>query len=516
MRMTNQIMQKNSLYNINQTKILEDKYNTQLTSGSKITRPSDDPVIAIRALRLRSNVSTVSQYYKKNSPDANQWLDVTAQSLNTISGVITSLYKQVETGVNKDYTASDMEVLLTQIEAYTDEMYATGNQDYAGRYIFTGYRTDTALTMDPKHLEDEYTITERIKPSQIDSFSYTDYSVFETTTTSAGALESDITNAKISRIRLSYGELKEAEVDPSQTTFPKTVTYPTVSIMDEAGTDITSTLLSSGIVTYETAEDAYKAMSQNENSASPAPMAVYVESTGEILFDSKTAEKLENTMTDGGSIVTSYQKNKWSEKDLNPQHFFECVDSRGITYNKDGDVDTVISYDVGYNQTIQVNTNATEVFDPAIARDYEDLKKLVSQFSEIEATRMKYQEEMNSYDEDSAEYASAKLRFEAADKAYTYIRDAVSVRFGNQITRYQSYLDATNVAITKNGTRSTRLELIESRLSEQATTFEELQDDNEGIDMTEVAVKLTAAETTYDAALLATSKIMQNSLINYI
>ena len=66
-----------------------------------------------------------------------------------------------------------------------------------------------------------------------------------------------------------------------------------------------------------------------------------------------------------------------------------------------------------------------------------------------------------------SEYADCQKRLAAADKAYTYIRDAVSKRFGNQITRYQNYLDSTNVAITKNGTRSTRLELIEARLEEQ-------------------------------------------------
>ena len=47
-------------------------------------------------------------------------------------------------------------------------------------------------------------------------------------------------------------------------------------------------------------------------------------------------------------------------------------------------------------------------------------------------------------------------------------------------------------------------------------TFKELQQDNEGIDITEVAVELTASELTYNAALMATGKIMQTNLMNYI
>ena len=66
MRMTNKIMQNNSLYNINNNKVLQNKLSTQMSTQKKITRPSDDPVIAIRALRLRSDVSQITQYYGKN------------------------------------------------------------------------------------------------------------------------------------------------------------------------------------------------------------------------------------------------------------------------------------------------------------------------------------------------------------------------------------------------------------------------------------------------------------------
>ena len=66
MRMTNKIMQNNTLTNINNVKTLEDYYNTQLATGKKIVKPSDDPVIAIRALRLRTNVTETTQFYTKN------------------------------------------------------------------------------------------------------------------------------------------------------------------------------------------------------------------------------------------------------------------------------------------------------------------------------------------------------------------------------------------------------------------------------------------------------------------
>ncbi|MCF0142161.1 MAG: flagellar hook-associated protein 3, partial [Parasporobacterium sp.] len=89
--MTNKIMQSNSLYNINQNKVLQDKLSTQMSSQKKLTRPSDDPVVAIRALRLRSNLSEVTQFYGKNAPDAESWLKVTADGLGTVTEILTNL-----------------------------------------------------------------------------------------------------------------------------------------------------------------------------------------------------------------------------------------------------------------------------------------------------------------------------------------------------------------------------------------------------------------------------------------
>ena len=75
MRITNKIMQRNNLSNINTNKVYQDKLSTQMSTQKKVNRPSDDPVVSIRALRLRSNVTEVTQYYSKNIPDAESWLD---------------------------------------------------------------------------------------------------------------------------------------------------------------------------------------------------------------------------------------------------------------------------------------------------------------------------------------------------------------------------------------------------------------------------------------------------------
>ena len=88
MRITNKIMQKNNLANINTNKVYQDSLSTQMSTQKKVNRPSDDPVVAIRALRLRSSVTEITQYYSKNIPDAESWLSVTEDDLKNLSQII--------------------------------------------------------------------------------------------------------------------------------------------------------------------------------------------------------------------------------------------------------------------------------------------------------------------------------------------------------------------------------------------------------------------------------------------
>ena len=70
MRVTNNMILRNSSYNINGTKGSVNSSMNQMTTQKKINKPSEDPVVAIRSLRLSTSLSRVDQYYKKNPKDA--------------------------------------------------------------------------------------------------------------------------------------------------------------------------------------------------------------------------------------------------------------------------------------------------------------------------------------------------------------------------------------------------------------------------------------------------------------
>jgi len=98
----------------------------------------------------------------------------------------------------------------------------------------------------------------------------------------------------------------------------------------------------------------------------------------------------------------------------------------------------------------------------------------------------------------------------------TFLKDKEQKLFESSITAFQGYLDEVNLAVTNCGTRSKKLELIESRIQTQKSTYENLQSENEDVDLTEAILMLTSAKYTYDASLLATGKILKTSLLDYI
>ncbi len=267
MRITNKIINNNSLYNINNNKVAEDEVNTQMATGKKIARPSDDPVIAIRALRLRSTVTQLDQYYNKNAKDAKSWMDVTEDALSTVTDVLTDTIQQVNRGANKDLTLSDLNTIITQLSALSKEYYSTGNVDYAGRYVFTGFRTDTTLSYDKattesfKDIEDEFVagdISKSIRTlnlHQLDAGDVLDYKQTQITDPKDfynATTEREITQLEVGRIRLSYDNLdytesngKSAELryrenleQPATSSITNTdLTYFSLTMIDETGVE---------------------------------------------------------------------------------------------------------------------------------------------------------------------------------------------------------------------------------------------------------------------------------------
>ena len=223
-----------------------------------------------------------------------------------------------------------------------------------------------------------------------------------------------------------------------------------------------------------------------------------------------------------GEIQITYEKDHWVKGDLRPEHYFACTstdaDGKVTDYNKsylDGKSEKqVIEYDVGFNQTIQVNSTADECFQHGIGRTVDDLVQAMQDVVDLENVKTKIEGLQETATGTDAETLTKQM--EAVEKALTLAKDKCQKMFESGITTFQGYLDDANLCVTNCGTRSSKLELIDNRMKSQKTTFETLKSENEDIDVTETAIDLKSAEMTYEAALMATGKVMQTTLLNFI
>jgi len=367
MRITNGMMTSNTKNNININKLNEDRLNTQIATGQVISRPSEDPVVAIRALRLNTNLSQLTQYYKKNIPDAEAWLNVTETALKQTNQIFTNIKENLTTGASDDNTATDRQKILESLKGLRAELYSAGNADYAERTVFTGYRTGESLTFlaTDTDLNSEYMIHETFDAKALDTFNYI---------TSDTNDETKVTQNEINRIRLSYDNIMSSGT-PTNITLADGSTIP---------------------VTMQSISGKTQAEIDSIYTGTPDNGAYLIPETGELILGKTAATNYANAAATGQATF-EYTKNQWNSGDLRPEHYFACTQTTGTplktTYfnydlKDDGTGKMVpdptkpnfknqnMEIEISFNQKITINTHANEVYTHDIGRDIDDLLRV--------------------------------------------------------------------------------------------------------------------------------------------
>lgn len=229
MRITTKMMQNTSLRNLNTNKALEEKLTNQLATGMKIDRPSDDPVIAIRSLRLNASLDKVKQYYEKNASDANNWLEITESGIRTVNTILETDVKQNIVNAKSSYkTADQRKDIIKALRDKIGEIYSVGNADSAGRTVFTGYRTDMPLAFKEDKTE-KYTITQQLTNLNIDKFTFVSTGMLkninEGNFNKLDENQYKVSTNDIYRIRLAYSDIDLEEGAAAKAKYGSTTSY---------------------------------------------------------------------------------------------------------------------------------------------------------------------------------------------------------------------------------------------------------------------------------------------------
>lgn len=411
MRITSNMILHNAATNINGNKVLVDKGNNQMTTQTKIQRPSEDPVVAVRSLALQTRLSKINQYYETNIPDAEQWMDVTETAMNNIIDNITELKKLCVQGSTSTMNTDDRETILKQLKSLQESIFAEGNADYAGRTVFTGYRTDKTLVFTDDDCDKKYNITQELSANDFEKVSYFNNEVsvpankdqvnkLDDTSSADNLKKEDITiqNSSYKRLRLAYDDISDVESLTfsyknssggtvtntmqlvTQATHGTEAYIPTLAKADANG----NLEYESGVVkdgerdvkstdgTKTTVKYKYDQVSNNTLSSNDLPKTVYVfeneldwadclSKNGAKYVPDDAAVLIKETgdlvfgkntadqmSAKETSVAVNYDKNSFSAGELKPEYYYDCVDNTGVDYS---DLDGTIGSRLVYNRS---------------------------------------------------------------------------------------------------------------------------------------------------------------------
>ncbi len=381
-----------------------DKLFYQMNTLKKIQRPSDDPIVAGRSMKLKLNIME-SEQHKTNVDEANAWMSVTEAALDNSIDIIKSIREKATYAANGTHTKEDRQKIADEITQLYEQLKQESNVTYAGRYVFSGYKTD-----EPVSYEKDTTLDADVAVKK-------DLAVNGATTIGAGST-------------LAAGTVFKAGTVFAEDTDIEGVTY----LAGEAlTTDVT--LTSDMTLASDMAVEGKVVLKEGTN-----------------LAGGKDA--------DGNPTGTTLPKGTLNPKVLGGIEGQEML------------------YEIGVNTTIGVNI--TEMPD-MMYNLVQNIEEMMGMLENPDVT----DEELNAL-------------------------------FGNMIEEMDSRLSEASQMQSELGSKQNRLIYTEKRLTDDNANLTELLSNTEDVDLEEVYVAFNTQYAVYQSALQATSKIVMNTLADFL
>lgn len=140
MRVTQSMLSSNMLRNLSSSYSKMGKLQNQITSGSKISRPSDDPVIAVKGIGYRTNLNKVEQY-QRNMGEVENWLDSSDDTLDHVGIALVRIQELVTQAASDSNTPEDRGKMEKEIDQIKLQIRDLANTKVGEKYLFSGTNT---------------------------------------------------------------------------------------------------------------------------------------------------------------------------------------------------------------------------------------------------------------------------------------------------------------------------------------------------------------------------------------
>lgn len=150
MRTTQTMLANNSLRHMSNSYQNLGKIMDQLSTGKKINRASQDPVVAMNGMRYRTQVTEVEQF-KRNLGEVYNWMDTADSTLDSVTQSLHRIRELTVQASNDTYEETQRANIAKEISQLREHLVSLGNTKANNKYIFNGTNTTTA-PIDPEKM----------------------------------------------------------------------------------------------------------------------------------------------------------------------------------------------------------------------------------------------------------------------------------------------------------------------------------------------------------------------------
>ena len=280
-----------------------------------------------------------------------------------------------------------------------------------------------------------------------------------------------------------------------------------LTFTDKNGAPVTLTGVNAPTTALSTDSNTIRQVGDND--------ILYLRDTGEIIIGKNVYSEIQSKQA---NISIDYLKTYFDKSDIRPEMYFEAtrydtVEEVKIKYDEPDKQE--ISYEINYSQTMAVNVQARDAISTDIYRSVDYIQQTIQYVEEVE-TKIKECQKLINNTKDKAEVAKLESLKKTLEDERKLRVSVMAEAFGMGLTIVNEVEDKLNVALADIGARYKRTELTSDKLLDTRLDTEEKLSNNEGVDLPDVFIGLTQADNLYQASLSATSKILGNSLLNYI
>jgi len=564
------MMSNRMMLNVNRNMARLNILGNQMATGKRISFPSDDPILAARVLKFRTSLRETEQW-QRNVNQGISWMESTDAAFVGVREGIAGLRLEFQRAISAENRLPERQAIINVINEMKAQLGSSMNTSYAGRYVFSGFRTNHPPIFETNQPDLSFALTQTFRFSDIEN------------TTVVQRINDRVTpKLGVNMLKLAYA----GNIENLQITISGTPGWNgTITTFDDPSDHISN-------------EDAYN----------PGPDDIhFIRETGQLILGSNVVEALRN-----GTMTASYVRNGFSEGELNPMIYFNSFDitnspvmgnnvtdvaaalyaafptghpirttdqwtalenafgawaadptdeglrtdfqneflsflktptftvggtadpdisislteqrAMGINHfnNRPGDLtDQRLEFEFSFNTRIPINTLARDVLTDKLHADLRELIRFINGLEEMLSDPLALANDIR------AQIASGALGPMTEEQIQQKVSDqiaaehsAIDLAMQNRFNSMLGRIDVHNQGISRQdadlGSRMQRLDMIRQRLVYDRLNFRELISENEDIEYHEAAAFWAMARVAHEASLSTGARILQLTLADFI